>query len=146
MDPYIVWFVGAALLVAVELFAGTLYLLIAAVGAAAAGGAALAGGAVWTQFLAAALVAIAGFAWLRHRGRNSIGAPQTPKLSFDVGQRVEVLERHSDGTLRVAYRGSHWDAEIEAGAEPVPGAGASDAPYVIREVRGTRLVVGARKI
>lgn len=147
MDAYIVWFVGAALLVAVELFAGTLYLLMAAVGAAAAGVVALSGGAVWAQFLAAAVVAMAGFTWLRTRGRGSIGAPEAPKLSFDVGQQVEVIERRADGTLRVAYRGSQWDAEIEADAVQKAGAGAgtSEAPFVIREVRGTRLIVGARK-
>ena len=134
MEAYIVWFVGAALLVAVELFAGTLYLLMAAAGAAAGGVVALAGGPVWAQFLAAALVAIAGFVWLRKRGRVSIGAAESPKLSFDVGQQVEVLERRPDGTMRVAYRGTQWDAEIETGA--------GDGPYAIREVRGTRLIVG----
>ena len=137
MDAYIVWFVGAALLVAVELFAGTLYLLMAATGALAGGMVALAVGPVWAQFLTAALVAIAGFAWLRKRGRASIGAAESPKLSFDVGQQVEVLERRPDGTMRVAYRGTQWDAEIE------PGAG--DGPYAIREIRGTRLIVGAHK-
>ena len=146
MDAYIVWFVGAVLLVAVEMFAGTLYLLMAAAGAAAAGVVALSGGPVWAQFLAAALVAMAGFAWLRTRGRSSIGAAQTPALSFDVGQQVEVIERRADGTLRVAYRGSQWDAEIEAGAGAgTAAAGTSEAPYLIREVRGTRLIVGARK-
>ena len=137
MDAYIVWFIGAALLVAVELFAGTLYLLMAAAGATAGGVAALAGGPGWAQFLAAALVAIAGFWWLRKRGRASIGAAESPKLSFDVGQQVEVLERRPGGSARVAYRGTQWDAEIE------PDAG--DGPYAIREVRGTRLIIGARK-
>ena len=137
MDAYIIWFVGAALLVAVELFAGTLYLLMAAVGAAAGGAVALMGGPEWAQFLAAALIAIVGFAWLRQRGRNSIGAAETPKLSFDVGQPVEVLERRQDGTARVFYRGTQWDAEI------APDAGVG--PYLILEVRGTHLVLGARK-
>ena len=137
MDAYIIWFVGAALLVAVELFAGTLYLLMAAVGAAAGGVLALMGGPEWAQFLAAALIAIAGFSWLRQRGRSSIGAAETPNLSFDVGQPVEVLERRPDGTARVFYRGTQWDAEI------APDAG--DGPYMILEVRGTHLVLGARK-
>ena len=137
MSDYIVWFVGAALLVAVELFAGTLYLLMAALGAAGAGVVALAGGPVWGQFLAAGLIAICGFAWLRQRGRNAMGAPASPKLSFDVGQMVEVVERRPDGTLRVAYRGSQWDAELAADA--------GEGPYLIREVRGTRLVIGARQ-
>ena len=154
MSDYIVWFVGAALLVAVELFAGSLYLLMAALGAAGAGVVALAGGPVWGQFFAAGLIAISGFAWLRMRGQSAIGGAQASNLSFDVGQQVEVIERRTDGTLRVAYRGSQWDAQLHAeavaGAGPVADAAAVNAaagegPYFIREVRGTRLILGARK-
>ncbi len=137
MDSYIVWFLAAALLVAVELFAGTLYLLVVAVGAVAGGVVSLAGGVVWMQFAAAASVAMAGFAWVRLKGGNAAKSVTDSPLSFDAGQLVEVLERRANGSLRVAYRGSHWEADVEPDAGP--------EPYVVREVRGTRLLVGARK-
>ncbi len=137
MDNYIVWFIAAAVVVAAELFAGTLYLLVVSLGAVAGGVASLAGGAIWMQFAGAALVAVAGFGWLRRKGRAAANANAPVSLSFDMGQPVEVVGQHADGSLRVAYRGSQWDADLE------PGAGAG--PYAIKEVRGTRLYLAARK-
>lgn len=137
MDNYIVWFIAAALMVAAELFAGTLYLLVIALGAVAGGAVSLAGGAVWMQFAVAALVAVAGFVWVRRKGRGTSDASPSTNLSLDVGQPVEVVERRVDGSLRVAYRGSQWDADLE------PAAG--NGPYAVKEVRGTRLLLAARK-
>lgn len=137
MDNHIVWFIAAALMVAAELFAGTLYLLVIALGAVAGGAVSLAGGTVWMQFGGAALVAVAGFGWVRLKGRSTANASPSTSLSLDAGQPVEVVERRADGSLRVAYRGSQWDADLE------PGAG--NGPYAVKEVRGTRLFLAARK-
>lgn len=137
MDNYTLWFIAAAVVVAAELFVGTLYLLVVALGAGAGGVIALVGGAVWMQFAAAALIAVAGFGWVRRKSRSTVNASPSTGLSFDAGQPVEVVEQREDGSLRVAYRGSQWDADRE------PGAGGG--PYVIKEVRGTRLLLAARK-
>ncbi len=137
MDNYIVWFIAAALMVAAELFAGTLYLLVIALGAFAGGAVSLAGGAVWMQFAVAALVAVAGFGLVRLKGRSAANAGSLTTLSLDAGQPVEVVERRVDGSLRVAYRGSQWEADLESGA--------GDGPYAVKEVRGTRLFLAARK-
>jgi hypothetical protein len=40
-----------------------------------------------------------------------------------------------DGKARVMYRGAMWDVELEAGAAAQPGS------FIIREVRGNRLIV-----
>ena len=137
MDNYIAWFIAAAVMVAAELFAGTLYLLVIALGAVAGGAISFAGGTVWMQFAGAALVAVAGFGWVRRKGRSTANASPSTSISFDAGQPVDVVEQREDGSLRVAYRGSQWDADLE------PGAGTG--PYAIKEVRGTRLLLGARK-
>lgn len=137
MDNHIVWFIAAALMVAAELFAGTLYLLVIALGAVAGGAVSLVGGAFWMQFAVAALVAVAGFVGVRRKGRGITNASLSTSLSLDAGQPVEVVERRADGSLRVAYRGSQWDADLE------PGAG--NGPYAVKEVRGTRLFLAARK-
>ena len=140
MDIYVIWFIAAGALVAVELLSGSFYLLMIALGVAAGGVASLAGLAMVWQFLVAALVAVAGILALRRRGLRPHVPGESSNLVFDVGQAVEVVERRPDGSLRVFYRGTHWDAEIE------PGTGASDAAasYVIKATRGSRLILTAR--
>ena len=140
MEIYVIWFIAAGALVAAELLSGSFYLLMIALGVAAGGVASVAGLAMVWQFLAAALVAVAGILALRRRGMQPHRPGATSNLTFDAGQPVEVIERRPDGSLRVFYRGTHWDAEID------PGAGVTDAAatYVIKTMRGSRLVLTTR--
>ena len=48
-----------------------------------------------------------------HRWRLARATPP-PQPSLDVGQAVRVRTWNADGTARVAYRGSTWDAELAA--------------------------------
>ena len=136
MESYIVWFVAAGVLVGAELLIGTLYLLMIALGAAAAGVVALAGAPMVAQFICATVLSVAGIAYLRKRRIGMRQSDEKTNIAFDTGQAVEVLERRADGSLRVNYRGTQWDATLEAGA--------GDGPYVIRQMRGNQLVLGPR--
>jgi len=68
-------------------------------------------------------------------------ANKDPNVILDIGQTVEVAawqEHGSQHIARVPYRGALWDVELQAGHHALPGA------YVIREIRGSRLIVAPR--
>jgi membrane protein implicated in regulation of membrane protease activity len=142
MTDWMIWFAVACVLLAAEMATGTFYLLMIAIGAAVGGLAALAGiHGTWQCVLAAIVALIATVVLRRSRfGRiSSIDAARDPDVNLDVGQNIFVDEwRHSGDaapTARVMYRGAMWDVELAAGQQAVAGG------YVIREVRGNRLIV-----
>ncbi|WP_343584172.1 NfeD family protein [Herbaspirillum sp.] len=144
MTDWAIWFVLAGALIVAELFTGTFYLLMIALGLAAGGVAALAGAQVEWQLLAAAIVGIAAVMSLRRsrfgRLRKS-DASRDPNVILDIGQTVEVAawQQHGNQYLaRVPYRGALWDVELQSGHHAAPGA------FVIREIRGSRLIVAPR--
>lgn len=132
------WWLLALGLAVLELLSGTFYLLVIALGCAAAGLAAALGAPVWLQPLVAAVVALAGTAWVR---RSRAGAPtpeaaqRNPDVIADVGERVHVEAWGEDGRARVQYRGTQWTAERAPGEPAVPGA------WRIREIAGNRLIL-----
>lgn len=139
MTQWMWWFGTAGVLVVLEMFVGTFYLLMIAVGLAVGGGAAAAGLQPAVQFLLAATTGI-GATWaLRNSrfGRRSRPATErNPDINLDIGQTLTIDAWNSDGrTARSDYRGAAWDIELEAGSQALPGK------FVIREVRGNRLVV-----
>lgn len=141
MTAWTIWFAFGAALLMLEMATGTFYLLVIALGAAAAGLAALLGLAVPVQFLVAALVGIAGTVTLRKirlaKGL-SLNSRDNPNISLDIGQtvRVDAWNTASEPPVaRVMYRDSPWDAELATGATAEPGY------FIIREIRGSRLVV-----
>ena len=125
----------AAILVGVELATGTFYLL--AVGAAFAIGGLVAwlGFEAWVQFALATAASVAGVVAAHRWRKNRAQAPQMPGL--DIGQVVKVIEWHENGTARVQYRGSYWDAELAAPHTPRLES------MVIKEMRGSVLVLTA---
>ena len=133
MSGYIVWWIMAAVLVGVELATGTFYLL--AVGAAFAIGGLVAwlGFEGWVQFGVASLVSVAGVT-AAHRWRRS-HAEEPQMQGFDIGQIVKVIEWREDGTARVQYRGSYWDAELATQNTP------RRESMSIKEMRGSVLVL-----
>ncbi|MFJ3044907.1 NfeD family protein [Herbaspirillum chlorophenolicum] len=144
MTDWAIWFVAAGALIAAELFSGTFYLLMIALGLAAGGVVALGGALLEWQLLAAAVVGIVAVLLLRRSrfGRLRKGSANAdPNVILDIGQTVEVAAWTAHGDLQVArvpYRGAQWDVELEAGHHPLPGT------YVIREIRGSRLIVAPR--
>jgi membrane protein implicated in regulation of membrane protease activity len=141
MADWSYWLAAAGVTVIFELFTGTFYLLMIAIGLGAGALAALLGLSMALQTLVAAVVGVAATALLR-RSRfgklvaGAIDAGRDPNVNLDVGQTVNV-PAWQDGAARVMYRGALWDVELQAGAPAVPG------PYTIREVRGSRLIVAA---
>lgn len=140
MQAYVVWFIAAFLLIGAELMAGTFYLLVIGLGLAGGGAVALAGFGEPAQITAAALIAVVGIVILRTTRAGAMLRRSSPEVPADVGQPVQVVERRADGSLRVSYRGSQWDAEPEG---PLPEAAAGGVLY-IRALRGTKLIVAAQ--
>lgn len=146
MANWIMWLAAAGVLVILEMVTGTLYLLMIGFGLAAGALAALAGGGIEAQLITAGVVG--GLAtWGLHRTRfgklDNSEASRDANVNMDIGQNVQVAEwvtpAGGPATARVMYRGALWDVELEPGAAAAPGS------YIIREVRGSRLIVsGAR--
>jgi membrane protein implicated in regulation of membrane protease activity len=142
MTDWIAWFVLAGILVVLEMFTGTFYLLMIALGFAAGGVAALTGASAAAQLVAAAIIGVIATYGLRRSKWGKTArrdAHRDPNVNLDIGQRLVVDEWSGEQggiqTARVMYRGAMWDVELEA------GAWARSGTYVIRAVRGNRLVV-----
>jgi membrane protein implicated in regulation of membrane protease activity len=141
MNDWINWFWVAGLVVVLELFSGTFYLLMIAIGIAAGGIAAWAGLAPPMPAAAAALVGVLATLALhgsRYGKSAKADAAHDPNINLDIGQSVHVAHWHH-GAARVMYRGAMWDVEAAPGASPVPGT------FIIREIRGSRLIVSNDK-
>lgn len=137
MDDWMTWLVLAGVLVVLELFTGTFYLLMIAIGLGFGGLAALAGMSVPAQIIAAAIVGVIATELLRRKrpGMPSRGEPaRDPNVNIDIGQAVSV-DRWQGGKARVMYRGALWDVEL------APGAAAQAGSFKIVEVQGSRLIV-----
>lgn len=137
MADWKMWFIVAGVLVMAELFSGTFYVLMIALGMVMGGLAALLGWPVSVQILIAAAVGVAATSLL-HRSR--FGAPsrkdagRDPNVNIDIGQRVEV-GAWNGAKARVLYRGAPWDVELAPGVAAVAGS------FVIVEIRGSCLIV-----
>jgi membrane protein implicated in regulation of membrane protease activity len=140
MTHWMIWFAAACALLIAEMATGTFYLLMIAIGAAVGGLAALSGMNGVVQCMLAAIVALIATAVLRRSrlGRTpTIDASRDPDVNPDIGQSVVVTEWSSNAPhiARVMYRGALWDVELATGGEAHAGN------FVIREVRGNRLIV-----
>ena len=133
------WWVLALGIGILEMLTGTFDLLMLALGFAAGGALAAFGGPLWTQCVAAAVVALAGSFWVR---RSRAGAPaagpsgRNPDVVADVGEHVRVEGWGADGLARVQYRGTQWTASLAPGEVATPG------DYRIVELAGNRLILG----
>ena len=142
MTDWIVWSVLAGVLVILELFTGTFYLLMIAIGFAAGGLAALFGASNPLQTIVAAAIGVVATYALRRSKLGKLTKTNSARdrnVNLDIGETLTVEQwkagvdaRH---TARVMYRGAMWDVELEHGAHPRPGL------FTIREVRGSRLLV-----
>jgi membrane protein implicated in regulation of membrane protease activity len=142
MTDWIVWSVLAGIVVILELFTGTFYLLMIAIGFAAGGLASLFGASNPLQTIVAAAVGVVATYALRRSKLGKLTKTNSARdrnVNLDIGETltVEQWKPGSDGrhTARVMYRGAMWDVELEHGAHTGPGL------FTIREVRGSRLLV-----
>ena len=137
MNQWMIWLALAGTLVVFELFTGTFYVLMIAVGMAAGALAALFGMSLPAQIAIAAIVGVAATGLL-HRSR--FGRPlkrdaaRDPNVMLDIGHDLHVDTWH-EGSARVMYRGALWDVDLAPGS--IAGAGT----FRIVEVQGSRLIV-----
>jgi membrane protein implicated in regulation of membrane protease activity len=131
------WLVMAGVLVVFELFTGTFYVLMIAIGMAFGAIAAALGFGLPVQILVAAVVGVLATGIL-HRSR--LGRPlrqdasRDPNVNIDIGQTIRV-DTWTDTKARAMYRGAQWDVDL------APGASAGSGDFKIVEIRGSRLVV-----
>jgi len=132
------WWLLAGIAVAAELMTGTFYLLMVALGLAAAALAAYGGVATGVQIVVAAIVgggATAVWHWKRAQHPKSAPFQENRDVNLDIGERVHVTAWDADGTSRINYRGSTWQARIQ------PGAVASPGVHRVAAVEGNWLVL-----
>ena len=138
MDESTMWWLMAAALVALELFTGTFYLLMLAVGLAAGALAAHLGLSFSGQLVAAAVIGAAAVVIGHLQRRKRKGDPSIRSLrsvNLDVGETLHVDNWQSDGTASVRYRGAQWTAVLEQGQVAEAGN------YRVTELVGNRLKV-----
>jgi membrane protein implicated in regulation of membrane protease activity len=137
MADWINWLVAAGVLVVLELFTGTFYLLMIAIGLAFGALAAFGGMSGAVQTIVAGVVGVLATGLL-HRsrfGRPVRGnAARDPNVNIDIGQHITV-DQWNNGRARVMYRGALWDVELGQGAHPQAGV------FKIVEIQGSRLIV-----
>ncbi|ACC70502.1 NfeD family protein [Paraburkholderia phymatum] len=137
------WWIGAGVLIVLELMHGTFYLLMVALGFIAAAIAHLAGLDLSLQLGIAAAVALAAVLLLRksrfgRKTRNRAEAAHNPDVNLDIGSTLTVSAWH-DGHARTNYRGASWDVEL------APGEREDANLYEITALRGNCLVVVASR-
>lgn len=138
MDESTMWWLMAAALVALELFTGTFYLLMLAVGLAAGALAAHSGLSFSGQLVAAAVIGAAAVVIGHLQRRKRKGDPSIRSLrsvNLDVGETLHVENWQPDGTASVRYRGAQWTAVLEQGQVGEAGN------YRVTELVGNRLKV-----
>jgi membrane protein implicated in regulation of membrane protease activity len=144
MNAWMMWLTAAGVMVILEMFTGTFYLLMISLGLIAGGIAAWAGADHGLQFILAGALGIAATAALRRSrfGKNRrADARRDPSVNPDIGQslRVDAWEEQGGAFYaRASYRGASWDVELQHDGTATPGW------FVIREVQGSRLIVSNR--
>ncbi|MCS4532974.1 NfeD family protein [Neisseria montereyensis] len=126
------WFIAAALILILELFIGTVYLLVVSAALFGAGIAAFLFNSFSLSMLIAAVLSAVGIWWAhgwlqRHRHSDT---EESARNDLDIGQTVQITRHLHDSSYEVHYRGTLWQAQAQ-------NAASSDAP-----VSQTAVIVG----
>jgi len=141
MNAWMIWAALAGIVVILELFSGTFYLLMISIGMVAGALVAAIGGTSALQLVIAGAVGCLATVLL-HRSKygwkGNAHAERDPNVNMDIGQLIEVGQWNADGhgrfSARVSYRGAMWDVELHQGVGE-PGR------YLIQEVQGSKFIV-----
>lgn len=106
------WFIAAAAVLIVELFVGTVYLLVVSAALFGAGLVYWLTGDTSIAVVAAAVLSAAGI-WLVHGKFKKTAPRQELNDDLDIGQTVQILRRLHGDCYEVSYRGTHWQAQAE---------------------------------
>ncbi len=142
MTDWMIWFALAGILVMIEIFTGTFYVLMIAISFAVGGVVAVIGMPFYVQVIIAG-IAGGSVTFVLHQGHffksHRINPQKNPSVLLDIGQTIEVLQwRNPQGELyrsRASYRGAMWDVELLPTGKPEMGM------FIIREIRGAMLLV-----
>lgn len=136
------WWVAAGALIVAELFSGTFYLLMIALGMIAGGIAFVAGALPHVQMGAAAVIALIAVVVLRRsrfgNWKRRSDASHDAAVNLDIGATIEV-DQWRDRRARTMYRGAQWDVEL------APGESEGARLYRITALDGNRLIVAAKR-
>ncbi len=142
MVDWVLWFAIAGILVAVEIFTGTFYLLILATACAFGGLAAISGLNVAFQLIVAGVMGFVATFLLkksRFNPQRKLAPEYDPNVNLDIGKTLTVNEwqlvEGGANKARVSYRGTMWDVELGHGGQAKSGL------FVIQEIRFNRLIV-----
>ncbi|NJK42802.1 MAG: NfeD family protein [Aquincola sp.] len=133
-----IWWIAAAVLVAVELATGSFYLLMLALGAAAAALASNLGFGLNAQLVIAAVVGVGAVAAWHFKRRGAPAGPvasENRDVNLDIGETVQITDWDAQGAAFAQYRGSRWSVRYIGAGLPQPGA------FIIRRVEANRLLV-----
>lgn len=141
MNATMSWLAVAGVVVILELFTGTFYLLMVALGLLAGALAAWFNLSASFQMIVAAVVGM-GATLALHKSkfgwREKTNVSRDPNVNMDIGQsiKVEFWEDQGNGkfTARAMYRGAMWDVDLSNSA-------AFAGMFIIEEVQGSRLIV-----
>lgn len=118
----IIFLIVGALVTLSEIHTLTIYLIAIAVGLFAAGGLIIAGGGLTASLALLAVIIILGLP-VAHWWRGKLKNREAEEITHnDAGHRVTVI-RVADGSLRVDYRGTTWEARLDATPTAAPAAG-----------------------
>lgn len=106
------WFIVAAAVLIVELFVGTVYLLVVSAALFGAGLVYWLTGNTSIAVAAAAVLSAVGI-WVVHSKFKKTAPRQELNDDLDIGQTVQILRRLHGDCYEVAYRGTHWQAQAE---------------------------------
>lgn len=106
------WFIAAAAVLIVELFVGTVYLLVVSAALFGAGLVYWLTGDTSIAVAAAAVLSAAGI-WLVHGKFKKTAPRQELNDDLDIGQTVHILQRLHGDSYEVSYRGTRWQAQAE---------------------------------
>ncbi len=106
------WFIVAAAVLIVELFVGTVYLLVVSAALFGAGLVYWLTGNTSIAVAAAAVLSAVGI-WVVHSKFKKTAPCQELNDDLDIGQTVQILRRLHGDCYEVSYRGTHWQAQAE---------------------------------
>ncbi|EFC88145.1 MULTISPECIES: NfeD family protein [Neisseriaceae] len=106
------WFIAAAAVLIVELFVGTVYLLVVSAALFGAGLVYWLTGDTSIAVAAAAVLSAAGI-WVVHGKFKKTAPRQELNDDLDIRQTVHILRRLHGDCYEVSYRGTRWQAQAE---------------------------------
>ena len=107
------WFIAAALILIMELFIGTIYLMVVSAALFGAGLAAYLFNDLSISIIVAAVLSAVGIWWVKgwiKRHRHS-PAHEAALNDLDIGQTVHIVRHIHNDIYEVMYRGTQWQAQ-----------------------------------